>query len=697
MSPVVECSEDWSPDFEYTENEDKGMLNDPASPTVSALVRATITEQNPDINPIPSLEAAHGSGVEAFSCNAQQQLLVPSLLANIRTPSFLSCSPFITSTPIMSANVTSPVSEQGRMVHVTPSPTPSDLLIGKEMERSVAIGLLLDISLDTPYFHTCLSFLESPNISNEEDASVAPSTRSRIITGVGFGLKSAANFDFATSALFPCVGSAMPDFLSDIEGGFNGFVNGMPVPLWPMSSAKDESGIFQSEIDPLGGLSAACLPDHSTTSPQLHSKSGTESSKTIEILTPPSDNLQPNPPHFSPIDSKQMIVRDAKDTKRRIERSAVLLDKNSRLSSPHLFSMPILGHLPSSPEKDIILGCSLPSEGNLQKLGLWTFKLNTDNDPRSPNLPVHEQLADLTHIPSYQFQVSHPIGTQIPTGAMVELPPTEYIVGEVLPSAVYKPTAPDQSSSTTSSSILHESKSAEGLGIGLPSDLRSQPSLSGDLSIASNNSWDHVSLSTLPTSEECMNLSALASSPPTDNTPTARPDLGTRRSSSSKLHFLKISKFAKRCLSTIPEQPTPSPTVSPKGTLPLPPRLSTVDPTDIKPCSSEDSEHRSPCSKSSRLSWFSSFRSRAFSSLWLRGKRKKQKSPVLDLNQAQVATSPTTSLPLSPTYDSANGSPGFIEHENIPPGLDMFKSMKSEAEAGRRTKTSSAWKLRVLF
>ncbi|PPQ83515.1 hypothetical protein CVT25_007005 [Psilocybe cyanescens] len=175
---------------------------------------------------------------------------------------------------------------------------------------------------------------------------------------------------------------------------------------------------------------------------------------------------------------------------------------------------------------------------NISHLGLSSFVLTPGNDPRSPCSPSVEYFYPESYILGCQEVL--PPSDNISPDSVAQIPPSSSTsrVSALLPS---------------SSGLLRESGSMEGLGIGLPSELL----------VASQ--------STMSTAEESQNLAQLASAP----SPNAE-DFGSSTSSgdngipfpqsagspTTPRLFFKVPKFAKRRLYDIPEQPTPSPTLS---------------------------------------------------------------------------------------------------------------------------------------
>ena len=444
-----------------------------------------------------------------------------------------------------------------------------------------------------------------------------------------------------------------------------------------------------SEIDPIGGLSDTTNVDvdhlikPTISSPSLPQHSAIAVLKIVDKQSYHSDHLK------SPVCTTNPRVRDTKLIKERIERSAALQDKNSRLllypppvqkqnrDNPSMSYSVVTGNLSSSSEDEIEM---------LRKLGLCSFKLSSDNDPRSPHIPIIDNLLDFTHI--YDHRSHNP-----------SCPPQIDPDGEALSlelntagPATANPCYPAVPSSFSQEVTLVESKSAEGIGIGLPSELTSQPSGPRDLS--SSYSWDEISQDAIPTAEECENLAQLASVPsPNGETALHLNRFPLKRQVQAplkKMQFLKISKFAKRRLSTIPEYPTTPSKVNLKAR----PAPSSPDPGPQDSCANDSNLFHVKRQRPS--SWFASAR-RIVSFLHIKNKF------TLSTDKAN----PTSQIAFDSLYNSSrrqpvpntNGSPGFVEHAHIPRGLGIFKRGDSPplASKGNRPLKLSPWRLNLLF
>lgn len=96
---------------------------------------------------------------------------------------------------------------------------------------------------------------------------------------------------------------------------------------------------------------------------------------------------------------------------------------------------------------------------------------------------------------------------------------------------------------------LKSSKSAEGLGMGLPSDLASLPPRQREVT---SSGLDTASL--MSTAEECLDLSRLASSPTSS---AGSPNVMVSEERRGTRVFFKIPRFARRTLYAIPEVASP--------------------------------------------------------------------------------------------------------------------------------------------
>jgi len=113
---------------------------------------------------------------------------------------------------------------------------------------------------------------------------------------------------------------------------------------------------------------------------------------------------------------------------------------------------------------------------------------------------------------------------------------------------------------STSLRSISSAKSAEGLGLGLPSDFGHHPPRQMvSCSQASSNSGSKK----LSTAEECYDLSKLAAAlSPSSPVDTSRPKTSSRMTGSGLRPFAKLRRFAKRKLCDIPELSSPSPTTT---------------------------------------------------------------------------------------------------------------------------------------
>ncbi|KAJ3515921.1 hypothetical protein NLJ89_g1455 [Agrocybe chaxingu] len=236
---------------------------------------------------------------------------------------------------------------------------------------------------------------------------------------------------------------------------------------------------------------------------------------------------------------------------------------------------------------------------------------------------------------------------------------------------------------STSDGALRSSKSADGLGIGLPSDLGSRPPRQRDVS--SHGSADRPP-PRMSTAESCQNLAQLASS----SSPASSPSAGASSPSSpSPWNFLRIRPFSKRQLYAIPEVRTPSPN---------PPRRR-FSPTNL--LSPIINRIRSP-----RLytPWYKSPLTKSPEGFGTAMPRDSGLSPLPGMSPHSAPSSPSggslfpklmshrphSAPSLSPSQPSLTvTSPALVEHLDVPKGLEIFRRA-SPSTASPKTKAAAS-------
>ncbi|CAA7267549.1 unnamed protein product [Cyclocybe aegerita] len=236
---------------------------------------------------------------------------------------------------------------------------------------------------------------------------------------------------------------------------------------------------------------------------------------------------------------------------------------------------------------------------------------------------------------------------------------------------------------STSDGALRPSKDADGLGIGLPSDLTSRPPRQRDVS--SHGSADCLQ-PRMSTAESCQNLAQLASAPSPSASPFAE---ASSPPSPSPWNFLRIRPFSKRHLYAIPEIRTPSPNPSRRRFSPtnlLSPIINRIrSPRLYTPwfksplTSTEDFDTAMP-------------RNGGLSPLAGMGPYSAPSSPSgRSLFPKLMSRRPhsTSSLSPSPQPPPMATSPALVEHLDAPKGLGIFRRA-SPSSASPKTKAAAS-------
>ncbi|KAF8960023.1 hypothetical protein BDZ97DRAFT_1835068, partial [Flammula alnicola] len=179
--------------------------------------------------------------------------------------------------------------------------------------------------------------------------------------------------------------------------------------------------------------------------------------------------------------------------------------------------------------------------------GTSTALLMPENDPRSPVSPAHQH----NHTSSGFMDPTSSSHDMNVSDTKKSLHPLVEEISRMPPSC----TALENDASVmpaSERSSLKPSKSAEGLGMGLPSDLASRPPHQRDIS-------SHGSVDSGPkmmsTAEECQNIVQLSSASQASS--SSPPTLMVSEERGGSRYFFKIPTFAKRYLYDIPEVLSP--------------------------------------------------------------------------------------------------------------------------------------------
>ncbi|KDR78738.1 hypothetical protein GALMADRAFT_223985 [Galerina marginata CBS 339.88] len=347
---------------------------------------------------------------------------------------------------------------------------------------------------------------------------------------------------------------------------------------------------------------------------------------------------------------------------------------------------------------------------DLSHLGMSRFKLTPENDPRSPCSPAvdHFRQDRCTSGCLTTPSVANSSGFADDLLLLQEQTPwpQDEPPSTVFPTSTSAPPSPLKESKS--------SKSIDGLGMGLPSDLSSRSLRQRDLSSSRRSTMADDGLSGLPSTTSCRNLAQLADAPSPNADLNVAEESSPQPEAGGSSPFFKIAKFAKRMLYVIPEQPTPSPTLSPCRQ-----RLST------------------PFSWPSNPPWGDlSVLSHIRSPTWLPFSTPRTGSPSSERGSPEegLASEPDASVAvcppsddippaplktdnrfktyfnkitrrlvpesaLSPSPTAVVGSPGIIEHPEVPPGLGIFdkRTLRASPSRGEGRLKQSTWKFKMLF
>ncbi|KAF8886061.1 hypothetical protein CPB84DRAFT_1787883 [Gymnopilus junonius] len=339
------------------------------------------------------------------------------------------------------------------------------------------------------------------------------------------------------------------------------------------------------------------------------------------------------------------------------------------------------------------------------------FLLTPENDPRSPCSPSSHISRRQSAISGSSFS-SQGLSAGSSNGTSAS-PSAEQAVSAILSS---NSSFPGDSAELSVAAGLKESKSADSVGIGLPSDLASRPPRQRELSTSSIvGLTDSMKYGLLPTTASCQNLAQLATGPSPDlNTPAAEGGADEFINLEDSRPLSKFTRFAQRCLSAIPEQTTPSPTTLSPCRL----RIATPFSPPSSPTWADFSVFtrlRSPRSPS-RLSSFARIPSPLAESSEAPTNDNFCPSIEEDVKTSSVnaknlfrkyfrggkeSTRGPESAPMmdAPQTPPSSTSPGIVEHPSAPKGLKIFKRHRQAqlpGSAGRRPR-SPIRRFQVLF
>ena len=338
--------------------------------------------------------------------------------------------------------------------------------------------------------------------------------------------------------------------------------------------------------------------------------------------------------------------------------------------------------------------------------GSAPFVLSPDNDPRSPCTPSGDYFQRSSYISGRRSALS--TSSALSRGGLAGSSSRSHLSSNAQATALSnRPSDPSVRSNLAGISApedLRQSGAVDGVGIGLPPDLASRPPRQRESSSSSAVGLaEGLQFGILPSTASCLNLAQLATGPsPDPQSSSAAIDLLAELLEDSPTSSSKFTRFAKRCLSAIPEQNTPSPN-APSCRL----RVATpYSPTSNSPWSdfSVLNRFRSPRSPSSTPAASSGQDTKRSATKVCQAKRTGYEgqnlfkryfcSPKEEGQSAQ--SNPTMAVPQTPPSAT---SPGVIECPSAPKGLKIFKRHRHTPleSAGPGRPKSPFRSFRVLF
>ncbi|KAF9478845.1 hypothetical protein BDN70DRAFT_879438 [Pholiota conissans] len=185
--------------------------------------------------------------------------------------------------------------------------------------------------------------------------------------------------------------------------------------------------------------------------------------------------------------------------------------------------------------------------------------LLSEDDPRSPvaptcqirrisrSFPTLSTLSDIAYVPVQK--------SQSPDFIIEEVLRNPVPVPVVAPASVVKCKCAHHHNDALPSerSSLKSSKSIEGVGMGLPSNLAGRPPRPHDVSATEGDDTSKM----MSSAEECQNLAKLSRASPSSDSSTSSPTFMVSEDRGGSRFFFRIPKFAKRSLYAIEEVSSP--------------------------------------------------------------------------------------------------------------------------------------------